>query len=61
MREEFEFPAKLLSNSFFSDRILEFVSLSQGKEDTAELPLAGVSGFLEGVFSCCHENTDEEA
>lgn len=61
MREELEFSAKLLSNSLFSDRILEFVSLSRGKEDAAELPLAGVSWFLAGVFSCCHENTDEEA
>lgn len=59
--EELQFSAKLLSNSFFSDTILEFVSFSDGKEDVVELPLIGVSWFLDGVFSCCHENTDEEA
>lgn len=61
MREELQFSAKLLSNSLFSDIILEFASLSHRKEDAAELPLAGVSWFLAGVFSSCHENTDEEA
>lgn len=59
--EELQFSAKLLSSSFFSDTILEFVSFSDGKEDVVELPLIGVSWFLDGVFSCCHENTDEEA
>lgn len=61
MMEELEFSAKLSSKSFFSDRILEFVSLSHAKEDDAELPLAGVSWFRAEAFSWCHENMDEEA
>lgn len=59
--EELQFSAKLLSNSFFADIMLELVSFSRGKKGVVQLPLAGVSSFLDGVSSCCHENTFEEA